>query len=190
MPKVMTRTAAKADGLKTYFTGRLCKHGHVAERLVCAGVCEVCMSAKAGSWARKNPERAKLTNDAWKKLNPMRVKVRKAKYSRKRRLLPVVGSHTYAEVIGLFKRQRGMCAYCQTAITMVAPGVIASEDHIDPVTRGGTDYIDNIALACTPCNSRKKDKSLAAYLFEIDLSASDFERRLGRDAPTLFCEAA
>jgi hypothetical protein len=37
-PEIITRTAAKAQGLKHYFTGKPCNRGHVAERYVNASV--------------------------------------------------------------------------------------------------------------------------------------------------------
>ena len=33
----------------------------------------------------------------------------------------------------------------------------ASVDHVVPVTRGGTDDLDNLVAACWPCNARKGD---------------------------------
>jgi 5-methylcytosine-specific restriction endonuclease McrA len=40
---VVTRQEAKALGLKRYWTGTPCKHGHVAERATVNGVCVACM---------------------------------------------------------------------------------------------------------------------------------------------------
>jgi len=40
--KIITRKEARARGLKRYFTGKLCKHGHVAERLVSVRNCLEC----------------------------------------------------------------------------------------------------------------------------------------------------
>lgn len=39
---VITRAAAKAAGLKRYYTGKPCKHGHVAERSTVNGLCFGC----------------------------------------------------------------------------------------------------------------------------------------------------
>lgn len=38
---------AKNKGLKFYFTGKLCKHGHVSKRLVCNTTCFECNNIKA-----------------------------------------------------------------------------------------------------------------------------------------------
>jgi hypothetical protein len=57
MPEIISRAAAKARGLKFYFTGKPCKHGHVAERRVAAGgICVVCSSEKTRRWSAKHPE--------------------------------------------------------------------------------------------------------------------------------------
>ena len=32
-------------------------------------------------------------------------------------------------------------------------------DHIMPITKGGTDELDNLRILCRPCNSRKKDRA-------------------------------
>jgi hypothetical protein len=42
MPEIITRAEAKALGLKRYFTGEPCKHGHVCERLVHKWECLEC----------------------------------------------------------------------------------------------------------------------------------------------------
>ena len=40
--KIITRKEAKEKGLKRYFTGKACKNGHIAERLVCNKTCIDC----------------------------------------------------------------------------------------------------------------------------------------------------
>lgn len=44
---VVTRSAAKKAGLVRYCTGKPCKHGHLAERLVCSRSCVVCVRLSA-----------------------------------------------------------------------------------------------------------------------------------------------
>jgi 5-methylcytosine-specific restriction endonuclease McrA len=44
------RVAAKAAGLKRYFTGKPCKHGHIAERLVSCGLCVECSKASVSAY--------------------------------------------------------------------------------------------------------------------------------------------
>lgn len=70
--KVITRAQAKALGLSRYFTGKPCKHGHVAERRI-EGKCVECVkedivknakiyTERAAAWLKANRERARLGN--------------------------------------------------------------------------------------------------------------------------------
>jgi hypothetical protein len=40
--EIITKDRAKANGLKYYFTGKPCKHGHIAERSTNGSNCKVC----------------------------------------------------------------------------------------------------------------------------------------------------
>lgn len=49
----------------------------------------------------------------------------------------------------VFSRDGGVCALCGQ------PAVNATVDHIVPLSRGGSDDLDNLQTACSSCNSRK-----------------------------------
>ena len=53
-------------------------------------------------------------------------------------------------------RAQYCCEYCQTQSRLIA--VALPLDHITPVVLGGKSTIDNLCLACNPCNSYKADK--------------------------------
>lgn len=53
-------------------------------------------------------------------------------------------------------RARGLCEYCQSRADH-STGYFAVE-HIFPVSRGGPNDLDNLALACAGCNGHKYDK--------------------------------
>lgn len=38
-----------------------------------------------------------------------------------------------------------------------------TKDHVVPLSKGGTNYIDNIVPACVSCNSSKRDKFLSEW---------------------------
>ncbi len=63
------------------------------------------------------------------------------------------GSYTAADIQARFEWQLGRCLYC---------GVDLSDgyhiDHWVPLAKGGTNWGENIVLACPPCNLSKKDK--------------------------------
>jgi hypothetical protein len=58
---IISRDEAKALGLKRFFTGTPCKHGHIAERSVRSGRCLECDHARIAKWSAANPERLRET---------------------------------------------------------------------------------------------------------------------------------
>ena len=67
----------------------------------------------------------------------------------------------------LLEKWTRRCAYCD------AEQVPLTIDHIHPKSRGGSDRVSNLTLACLPCNQRKGNRDVAMFL------ASD-PRRLAR----------
>jgi len=97
---------------------------------------------------RKTPEQRAAIKSAWRKANPESVKASKNRNRAKRRTAP--GSHTAAEIRLLFDRQRGCCAVCRGALPKDY-----HEDHIVPLSKGGSNDILNIQLLCGHCNRKK-----------------------------------
>lgn len=60
MEPIITRKEAIDRGLKHYFTGILCKHGHLSRRSVASYNCLQCNSEAAKAWNKENPELLKL----------------------------------------------------------------------------------------------------------------------------------
>jgi len=85
----------------------------------------------------------------WRDENPEQARSYGRNY--RARAAAAVGKHTGAEIKALFVRQNGKCAYCRKSIRS---GYHA--DHIQPLLRGGTNWISNIQLTCGPCNIRKR----------------------------------
>ena len=57
---------------------------------------------------------------------------------------------------GVRIRANYLCEYCHAAEKWQY--VRFTIDHVIPLTKGGTDTLDNLALACFHCNRRKSDK--------------------------------
>jgi len=56
----------------------------------------------------------------------------------------------------VFKRDHFSCSYCGQS----PPSVVLECDHIDPVSKGGSNEIDNLTTACFNCNRGKSDRLL------------------------------
>lgn len=87
MPKAAERLAAKNAGHTHYYTGRPCKHGHVAKRFTSSGYCTACAQqdytdnkeevvAQAVQYARANPEKTSANKAKYREKN--RDKLREA----------------------------------------------------------------------------------------------------------------
>ena len=71
--------------------------------------------------------------------------------------------------VSLTKKRRRLleanpsCTYCGCKLTWES----ATVDHLVPRSKGGTDAMDNLVLACQPCNLRKADRLLAEGALQL-----------------------
>jgi len=63
------------------------------------------------------------------------------------------GRHTAADVHDHYASQEGCCYWCDVSV-----GDVYHVDHVIPLARGGTDWPDNIVVACPSCNVHKHAK--------------------------------
>lgn len=104
-----------------YFTGKPCKRGHIANRLLCDRSCVECNKQKRARLYKENPEKfrkarrdayaanpdkereiAKLRSREWRKQNPNHRNALKSNYLAAKRLR-VPGWATISELIAFYK---------------------------------------------------------------------------------------
>lgn len=101
------------------------------------------------SWMARHPERARA--------NAHRVRA-------KRRAAP--GAHTEAELLARLAAADGTCVYCRGSL-----GDDMELDHIQPLSRGGSNSIENLVYACRDCNQRKFNRTLEQWLGDSEAAA-------------------
>ena len=69
-PDIIGRDEARALGLKRFFTGEPCKHGHVAERDVNNRECMECSRERARKRRAADPEGYREYGRKWRAANP------------------------------------------------------------------------------------------------------------------------
>lgn len=109
---------------------------------------------------RNNPEHRAIhymRTRRWQKNNPEATSlIRRRRYAR---ATGAEGTYTTEDIYQLHEQQQERCGYC--GITLHDDWEI---DHIMPLSKGGTNYPDNLILACVPCNRSKNDKVLDEWI--------------------------
>lgn len=67
--KIISRKEAKSLGLKYYFTGKPCKHGHISQKQTNKGYCCACARNQSKKYAAKNKEKVSEWMKAWRSSN-------------------------------------------------------------------------------------------------------------------------
>lgn len=109
--------------------------------------------ANSARWAKDHPEILKANSARWAKRNP--DKKNAAEHKRRAAKLAYGGEHyTVADIKVLLEQQQGRCLYCYDRLDTY------HVDHVVPLSRGGGNGKENIALACSTCNTSKGAKLL------------------------------
>lgn len=72
----------------------------------------------------------------------------------------------------LLEKFNRKCVYCGSS------SVVLNIDHVIPKSKGGSNRLDNLVLACAPCNQRKKARSLDEFLAGHPNKAEQVRRQL------------
>lgn len=96
--------------------------------------------ARTAAWGATHPEQARATK---------RIIVAR----RRARQLGSAGRHTLSEWRTLCDQYDHRCLVCGERLPL-------TEDHVIPLSKGGSDGIDNIQPLCLPCNQRKGTRTI------------------------------
>jgi len=105
-------------------------------------------------WRNANPDRSRPARERYRK-TPKAMLARRIRNQRRRALRrSAKGFYDRHDVLHLYELQHGLCAYCTKSLQGVY-----HVDHIVALSKGGSNWPDNICLACATCNVRKSNKS-------------------------------
>lgn len=119
------------------------------------------INARNKQWRDANPERMQAIRDRWYKLNP-EIKLLYT-HNRRARIKGNGGELPIDVRRLLFDVQEGVCYLCGKLLYATFNDPITIEHKI-PISRGGINDIDNVALAHRSCNSSKNNKTAEEYL--------------------------
>lgn len=118
-------------------------------------------------WGFENADKVREYNHQYQHNNPDKRRIWGKKYrennrektatlarQRRARDKGAEGRHTIEEIHSLYRVQGGLCFHCGVNLTVTG----YHGDHWIPLSRGGTNWIENIRLLCPKCNRRKSDK--------------------------------
>ena len=106
-------------------------------------------NAATRAWNKAYPEKLDAAVRAWQRANP--EKCIAIDHARRARIRGAEGTFTADDWRAIKERQHSCCALCKAHRKLEV-------DHIVPLSRGGSNWPDNIQGLCRSCNARKNDK--------------------------------
>ncbi|HET8569104.1 MAG TPA: HNH endonuclease [Candidatus Limnocylindria bacterium] len=101
---------------------------------------------------RADPRKVNDYQKAWRAAHPELARAY-VRLSIHRRRSQIAGEHiTAKQLFALFEAHGNRCFYCGTTGRMTV-------DHRVPLSRGGTNSLENLVPACRSCNSMKHDRT-------------------------------
>src|SRR5690606_25348938 len=114
----------------------------------------------------ENKEKEAKRNDDWAKRNP-ELAAQKTRIRRARKL-SAQGSHTASDIKEILERQGGKCVYCSVKLKTKGKDKY-HVDHIEPISKGGSDCRENLQILCPSCNIRKGSKCPIEWANQIGM---------------------
>lgn len=153
MPKLLTKTCSNESCRVTFYTTR-------SNVRYCSNKCTKRQNRR--NWFRKVGYSTIVVDRGLKKAldredrlqNPTKYKLFNS--TRRARVVAAEGSHTQKQWIGKVESLGWRCFYCNEVLDR---GTL-TKDHFIPLSKGGSNYLENLVPACKSCNSKKRDRLL------------------------------
>jgi 5-methylcytosine-specific restriction endonuclease McrA len=112
------------------------------------------------SYHAANKEKRATYLKGFRERNPELISALKRNY--KARKKDAEGTHTGDDILALFDAQGGICVYCPAPLT---DGYHV--DHRTPLSKGGSNWPDNLQLTCGTCNMKKHDLTHEEFMARL-----------------------
>lgn len=114
--------------------------------------------AENEAWREANREKSLAAMRAWALANPDRVNLLSRLKKQRRRAAGVLTVADWELVLDTYGRECLACGKPEVTI-----------DHVIPVSKGGTNTIDNVQPLCGPCNNSKFTKTIDYRPFPFEV---------------------
>lgn len=106
-------------------------------------------------WSQNNPEKRRAIWNKWRDNNPesFRKSVKARESRRRARKKDAEGFCTHYHIQALYDFQEGRCFHCDCDISTGY-----HIDHWIPLSKGGSNWPENLRLLCSHCNQTKYNK--------------------------------
>jgi 5-methylcytosine-specific restriction endonuclease McrA len=159
--EIIKRAEARARKLTRYFTGKACKHGHIAERVTRDGKCLECYQL-ALAVQRLNQEQETIRLRKWRSENSEHYQVYQRAYHawydrarRSKQILAIPDDANHHAILACYRQAKRL-----TAIT----GQKYQVDHLMPLSKGGPHHENNLVVMRADFNKRKHAKIIPKWI--------------------------
>lgn len=115
------------------------------------------VNARNAAWRAANPDRSAGFTRAWREAHPMESLAQRHRRLARLAAAPV-NDFTAAQWREVLDEFHHACAYC------LRSGIPLQQEHVEAISRGGSNTRSNIVPACADCNNRKGSKGLVQAL--------------------------